>query len=632
MAHYRDDMTTRPETDPGLPIGDDDLWRFAEGTHDGMAHLLGAHLDDSACTFRVWAPSARTVSVVGDFNGWDGAAAPLVPSPAGIWSGRFGGVAHGDRYKYRVLGAGGDVVDKADPMALAAEEPPATASRVWSLDHDWGDGHWMATRGPRNAHDAPISIYEVHLGSWRYEPGGYRALAHQLVEHLDHTGFTHVELMPVMEHPFYGSWGYQTTGYFAPTARYGPPEDLMYLVDLLHQHGHGVVLDWVPSHFPTDAHGLDRFDGTHLYEHEDPRLGFHPDWQSAIFNYDRHEVRSFLLSSARFWLERYHADGLRVDAVASMLYRDYSRNEGEWIPNEHGGRENLGAIAFLQELNRRVYLHHPDAMTMAEESTAWPGVTKPTDAGGLGFGFKWDMGWMNDTLRYIGEDPVHRRWHHDVATFRMVYAFDENFVLPLSHDEVVHGKGSLLARHPGDRWQQLAGLRALYGYQYGLPGKKLLFMGAELAMEAEWNHEQELPWALLDDPAHAGVADWVATLNALLRAEPALHRRDGDPAGFSWVIGDDADNSVLAFLRHADGERSVLVVCGFTPVPRDGYRIGVPLAGPWVELATSDATSFGGGGVGNGVVATEPEPAHGHDQSIVVTVPPLGCCFFALDA
>ncbi|MGI9611408.1 MAG: 1,4-alpha-glucan branching protein GlgB, partial [Acidimicrobiales bacterium] len=515
-------MTDPPGITNALPLEDLDLWRFGEGTHDGLAHILGANPDPTGCSFRVWAPAASAVSVIGAFNDWAADASPLQPSTAGIWSGRVTGAAVGDAYKYRVVTADGMALDKADPVGFATEEPPRTASRIWSLDYSWGDDDWMAGRGAHNAHDAAISIYELHLGSWRYEPGGYRGLAPQLADHLDRTGFTHVELLPVMEHPFYGSWGYQTTGYFAPTARYGAPQDLMYLIDLLHQRGYGVILDWVPSHFPTDAHGLANFDGTHLYEHADPRLGFHPDWRSAIFNYDRHEVRSFLLSSAQFWLERYHADGLRVDAVASMLYRDYSRTESDWLPNEHGGRENLGAIAFLRELNRRVYLTHPDVMTIAEESTAWPGVSKPTDSGGLGFGFKWDMGWMNDTLQYLAEDPVHRSYHHDELTFRMVYAFDENFVLPLSHDEVVHGKGSLLARQPGDEWQRLAGLRLLLGYQYAMPGKKLLFMGAELAMEEEWNHERELPWELLADPAHAGVADWVARLNEIYRAEPAL--------------------------------------------------------------------------------------------------------------
>ena len=436
--------------DPPVPaLAADDLWRFGEGTHDGLAYLFGAHPDPDGTTFRVWAPSARSVSVIGDFNGWSGDGPPLEPSPAGIWSGRVAAARVGTRYKYRIVTTSGAVLDKSDPFAFATEEPPRTASVITHLDYEWGDGDWMAQRAARNRYDAAISHYEVHLGSWRYEPGGYRALAVQLADYLERTGFTHVELMPVMEHPFYGSWGYQTTGYFAPTARYGTPQDLMFLIDHLHQRGFGVVLDWVPSHFPTDAYGLAEFDGTHLYEHADPRLGFHPDWKSAIFNYDRHEVRSFLLSSARFWLERYHADGIRVDAVASMLYRDYSRPAGEWIPNQHGGRENLGAIAFLQEFNRRVYLHHPDTSTVAEESTAWPGVTHPTDGGGLGFGFKWDMGWMNDTLEYFRRDPVHRRWHLGELTFRTVYAFTESFVLPLSHDEVVHGKGSLLAASAG---------------------------------------------------------------------------------------------------------------------------------------------------------------------------------------
>lgn len=617
-----------------LRFTDDDLWRFGEGTHDGLAHLLGARPGRNGCDFAVWAPSAASVAVIGDFNGWDGGAHPLAPSDAGIWWGHVPGARRGDAYKYRIVTHDGFALDKADPVALAAEEPPRTASRIWELDHQWGDAAWMADRHRHNAHDAPMTTYEVHLGSWRYAPGGYRELAVALGDHLDRTGFTHVELLPVMEHPFYGSWGYQTTGYFAPTARYGEPEDLMFLVDHLHQRGYGVLLDWVPSHFPTDAHGLAEFDGTHLYEHADPRLGFHPDWKSAIFNYDRHEVRSFLLSSARFWLEQYHADGLRVDAVASMLYLDYSRKEGEWLPNRDGGRENLGAISFLQELNRRVYLHHPDTVTVAEESTAWPMVSRPTDIGGLGFGFKWDMGWMNDTLRFFGLDPVHRRHHHGELTFRMVYAYDENFVLPLSHDEVVHGKGSLRSRLPGDDWQQRAGLRSLYGYQYGLPGKKLLFMGAELAMNDEWNHEQELPWHLLGHDEHRGVCDWVARLNRLVRAEPALHADDVTPEGFSWVIGDDADNGVVAFLRLAPEARPVLVVLALTPVVRHDYRIGVPVAGEWEVLASSDDAAFGGSGVsvasaGEAVAASTPDKAHGHPQSITITVPPLAATFLA---
>jgi 1,4-alpha-glucan branching enzyme len=617
-----------PLPDPPA-LAADDLWRFGEGTHDGLAYVLGAHPDHDGTTFRVWAPSARSVSVVGDFDGWSNDGAGLAPSPAGIWSGRVAAAHPGHRYKYRIVTAAGAVLDKSDPVAFGSEEPPRTASVITDLRYEWGDGDWMARRAEHNRFDAPISCYEVHLGSWRYEPGGYRALALQLADHLERTGFTHVELMPLMEHPFYGSWGYQTTGYFAPTARYGNPQDLMFLIDHLHQRGFGVVLDWVPSHFPIDAHGLAEFDGSHLYEHADPRLGFHPDWTSAIFNYDRHEVRSFLLSSARFWLERYHADGIRVDAVASMLYRDYSRAAGEWIPNEHGGRENLGAIAFLQEFNRRVYLHHPDTFTVAEESTAWPGVTHPTDGGGLGFGFKWDMGWMNDTLEYMRRDPVHRRWHHDELTFRTVYAFHESFMLPLSHDEVVHGKGSLLTRQPGDRWQQFAGLRLLYGYQYGQPGKKLLFMGSELGMSEEWNHERELPWGLLQYAEHSGVLDWVAALNHLHRDEPALHRCDNSADGFRWVIGNDDANSILAFLRLATAHRPVLVVCNFTAVPRNGYRIGVPVAGRWTMLLNSDDHRFGGSGVGAELVDTDGVAAHGHDVSLAIDVPPLAACFLA---
>ena len=616
--------------DPPVPaLAADDLWRFGEGTHDGLAYLFGAHPDPDGTTFRVWAPSARSVAVVGDFNGWSGEGAPLEPSPAGIWSGRVAAARISNRYKYRIVTNSGAVLDKSDPFAVATEEPPRTASVIAHLDYEWGDGDWMAQRAARNRYDAPISTYEVHLGSWRYEPGGYRALAVQLADYLERTGFTHVELMPVMEHPFYGSWGYQTTGYFAPTARYGKPQDLMFLIDHLHQRGFGVVLDWVPSHFPTDAFGLAEFDGTHLYEHADPRLGFHPDWKSAIFNYDRHEVRSFLLSSARFWLERYHADGIRVDAVASMLYRDYSRPAGEWIPNQHGGRENLGAIAFLQEFNRRVYLHHPDTFTVAEESTAWPGVTRPTDGGGLGFGFKWDMGWMNDTLEYFRRDPVHRRWHLGDLTFRTVYAFNESFVMPLSHDEVVHGKGSLLARQPGDRWQQFAGLRQLFGYQYGPPGKKLMFMGSELGMPDEWNHERELPWGLLQYPEHSGILDWVSALNQLYHDEPALHRGDNSADGFRWIVGNDDANSVLAFVRLATGCRPVLVVCNLTAVPRTSYRIGVPVAGGWSMLLNGDDQRFGGGGMGNDRVETYDVAAHGHDVSLAIDIPPLATCFLA---
>ncbi len=611
-------------------IDADDVAGFAAGTHGQIYTFLGAHPDADGCTFRVWAPAAQQVSVIGDFNGWDGDSAPLTPSDAGVWSGYVSGAAPGAIYKYRIVGRDGAATDRADPVAFAAEEPPRTGSKIWNGGHDWADDEWMATRGPRNRYDAPISVYEVHLGSWRYEPEGYRGLAHQLADYLDETGFTHVELLPVMEHPFYGSWGYQTTGYFAPTARYGEPEDLMYLIDLLHQRGYGVLLDWVPSHFPTDGHGLARFDGTYLYEHADPRLGFHPDWKSAIFNYGRAEVRSFLLSSARLWLDRFHVDGLRVDAVASMLYRDYSRREGEWLPNEHGGRENLEAMSLLRELNESLYLHHPDVQIIAEESTAWPGVSKPTANGGLGFGFKWDMGWMHDTLEFFAKDPVHRNWHLGELTFRMVYAFHEHFVLALSHDEVVHGKGSLLDRQPGDRWQRFANLRLLYGYQFALPGKKLLFMGSEFASPNEWDHEAELPWEVLAQDDHRGVKDYVRALNDLYRSEPALHRVDHDPSGFGWSVADDGENSVLAFFRQAPGERPVLAVMNFTPTPRYGYQLGVPAAGDWTELISGDDVAFGGSGVGNPeTLATTDEPRHGHQHSLTVDLPPLAAIYLA---
>jgi 1,4-alpha-glucan branching enzyme len=629
----------------------DDLWLFNEGAHTRLYEHLGAHptvVDGVAgCRFGVWAPNARTVSVIGDFNGWDGEAAPLAGSDAGIWTGFVPGVGQGDCYKYRIESrADGYRVDKADPLAFRAEMPPRTASVVWDLGgHEWGDGEWMATRGARNALDAPMSIYELHPGSWRHFPGelrslNYRELGPALAEYAVAQGFTHVELLPVMEHPFYGSWGYQTTGYFAPTSRFGTPQDFMSLVDTLHRAGVGVILDWVPSHFPTDEHGLAFFDGTHLYEHADPRKGHHPDWNSAIFNYDRFEVRSFLLSSAHLWLDRYHVDGIRVDAVASMLYLDYSREDGEWIPNEHGGNENLGALRFLKKLNETVYADFPDTQTIAEESTAWPMVSRPTDMGGLGFGMKWDMGWMHDTLRYLEREPVHRRYHQGELTFRMVYAFTENFCLPLSHDEVVHGKGSLLAKMPGDHWQQMANLRALYGYQFGQPGKQLLFMGAELAQETEWDHDGSLPWWLLDRPDHRGMQAWVAHLNHLHRSEPALHERDFTPDGFQWIDASDTGASVLSWLRHparddrgratTDGAREVLVVCNLTPVPRTDYRVGVPRGGHWEELGNSDAVEFGGSGTGNlGGLDARDEPAHGQPWSLPLTLPPLGVLFLA---
>lgn len=612
------------------PLTDDDRWSFNGGTHTSLHDVLGAHVDGDATVFRVWAPSASRVEVVGDFNHWtDGWG--LNPDSSGIWSGRVPGVGLGDIYKYRIVpGDGGAAFDKADPVAFRTQEPPATASMVWDLSYEWGDAQWMGSRGANNALDAPISIYELHLGSWRYEPGGYRAIAHQLADYVTALGFTHVELLPVMEHPFYGSWGYQCTGYFAPTGRYGTPQDLMYLIDYLHQNGIGVILDWVPSHFPSDAHGLSNFDGTHLYEHSDPKVGYHPDWDSLIFNYDRYEVRSFLLSSAMYWLDRYHADGIRVDAVASMLYRDYSRKEGEWIPNEFGGRENLGAISLLKLINRAAYARFPDIQMYAEESTAFPMVTHPTDVGGLGFGQKWDMGWMNDTLAYVSRDPIHRTFHHAELSFRMVYAFNENFTLPLSHDEVVHGKGSLLGKQPGDRWQQFAGLRLLYAYQWAQPGKKLLFMGSEFGVPEEWNHEQELNWGIFGADEHAGIVKWVSDLNKLLRANPALHQLDSDPAGFNWVVGDDATNSVYSFLRFDTQGTPLLFVANFTPVVRDDYRLGVPVAGSWIEVLNGDDLRYGGSGILNqGNLDTEDVFSHGFDNSIRITVPPLTGIFLS---
>ena len=607
-------------------MSDDDRWAFNEGTHADLASVLGSHLDGDGAIFRVWAPSAARVMVIGEFSDWSDGI-DLAPDPSGVWNGYIDGVEHGTVYKYRITGPSGEIFDKADPVAMKAEEPPRTGSLVWDSGYQWNDDAWMAERGEKNSLNAPISIYELHLGSWRYEPGGYRAIAIQLAEYMKELGFTHVELLPVMEHPFYGSWGYQGTGYFAATSRFGDPQDLMYLIDHLHQSGIGVILDWVPSHFPSDAFALARFDGTHLYEHADPKEGYHQDWDSLIFNYGRHEVRSFLLSSAMHWLGAYHADGIRVDAVASMLYRDYSREPGEWVPNIYGGRENLEAISFLQLLNTTAYARHPDIQMFAEESTAFAQVTAPVDAGGLGFGEKWDMGWMNDTLQYISRDPIHRTFHHSELSFRMVYAFTENFTLPLSHDEVVHGKGSLLSKQPGDRWQQFAGLRLLYGYQWAQPGKKLLFMGGEFGVPDEWNHEQELDWTLLAYDEHRGMKDWVSDLNALLTSTPALSDLDNDPTGFRWIVGDDAANSVYAFLRFADDGSPLLFVANFTPIVRQNYRIGVPSAGVWLEAANSDNLRYGGSGVMNESVETDPISTHGHDQSIEVNLPPLGAIF-----
>ncbi|MDH6594973.1 1,4-alpha-glucan branching enzyme [Variovorax sp. TBS-050B] len=621
-----------PVTQPPSGFEAQDAYLFREGTHARLYDHLGCHLSsEGGARFAVWAPNAESVSVVGDWNYWSGDADPLTPEPGGtgIWVGHVPQAAPGQAYKYRIRSRfGGYVVDKADPFAFCAELPPATGSRICDLAYRWNDAEWMATRAARNALDAPMSVYEVHLGSWRRREGqfmGYREIAHELAAYVKQMGFTHVELMPVTEHPFYGSWGYQTTGYFAPTSRFGSPQDFMYLVDHLHQEGIGVLLDWVPSHFPTDEHGLAFFDGTHLYEHADPRQGFHPEWNSSIFNYGRTEVRSFLVSSGLFWLDRYHLDGLRVDAVASMLYLDYARKHGEWIPNRHGGRENLEAIEFLQTLNRAVYREHPDTLTVAEESTAWPRVSRPTDMDGLGFGEKWNMGWMHDVLAYMKEEPIHRKYHHHKLTFSLVYAFHENFVLPLSHDEVVHGKGSLLNKMPGDTWQQFANLRALFGFMWTHPGKKLLFMGGEFGQRREWTHDGELEWWVCGLQDHGGLQRLVAQLNRVYRASPALYQQDFSPAGFEWIVADDSEASVFAFLRKArDGAPPLLVVSNMTPVPRTNYLLGVPKGGFWTEVINTDAVEFGGSGWGNlGSVEAAPVRAHGRSHAVSLTLPPL---------
>ncbi len=613
-------------------LTEEDIRLFRDGTHACLYGKFGCQLrPGGGAHFAVWAPHANAVSVIGEWNSWRPGADALHArgDGSGVWEGPAA-IEPGQAYKYRVTsGADGRSVDKADPFAFYAEVPPAQASRAWALDYEWGDAKWMKERAAHNALDAPMSIYEVHLGSWRRANErtlpNYREVAPQLAEYATRLGFTHVELMPVTEHPFYGSWGYQTTGYFAPSARYGTPQDFMYLVDVLHQAGLGVILDWVPSHFPGDLHGLARFDGTALYEHEDPRQGFHPEWNSHIFNYGRHEVRSFLLSSALWWLERYHLDGLRVDGVASMLYLDYARKHGEWIPNVFGGKENLEAVQFLRELNTLAYQKHPETQSIAEESTAWPQVSRPVQGGGLGFGMKWNMGWMHDTLRYLKEDPIHRRYHHGELTFSLVYAFTENFVLALSHDEVVHGKGSLYSRMPGDAWQKFANLRLLYGYMWTHPGKKLLFMGCEFAQVAEWGHERALEWEHAARPAPAGVQRWIADLNRAYRTERALHERDFSASGFEWIDHSDADASVLAFLRKGADGAVVAVVCNFTPVVRHNYRVGVPVGGAWLEVLNSDSELYGGSGQGNlGRVEASGTRSHGRPFSIELVLPPLG--------
>ncbi|HKF43624.1 MAG TPA: 1,4-alpha-glucan branching protein GlgB [Thermoanaerobaculia bacterium] len=620
---------------------DEDLHLFNEGSHFRAYEKLGAHpvVAGSAegCYFAVFAPNARSVTVMGDWNGWDKAGHPLrARGSSGIWEGVVPGVGAGAVYKYHVASRlRGYRADKADPYGFACEVPPRTGSVVAELDFEWSDSEWMASRRERHRPSSPVSIYEVHLGSWRRPWDSdrfltYREIAPLLAQYAKEMGYTHVELLPVMEHPFYASWGYQVTGYFAPTARYGSPADFQFLVDALHREGIGVILDWVPSHFPSDEHGLGYFDGTHLYEHADPRQGFHPDWKSAIFNYGRAEVRSFLFSSAELWLEKYHADGLRVDAVASMLHWSYSRKAGEWVPNVFGGPENLEAISLLRRLDDYVREAHPDALMIAEESTTWPMVSRPTRIGGLGFDMKWDMGWMNDTLKYFKRDPIHRKYHHTELTFRPMYAYTESFLLPLSHDEVVHMKGSLLSRMPGDDWRKFANLRLLLAYQAAVPGKKLLFMGGEFGQWAEWNHDNALQWHLLSYSPHAGVQKLAAHLNRLYAGEPALHERDFDPSGFEWIDCHDWEYSTLSLLRRGGTpEETILAAFNFTPVTRHRYRIGAPASGFWREIANTDATEYGGSGVGNmGGLRTDDAPAHGRPWSLALTLPPLGAVFF----
>ena len=624
-------------------LSDFDIYLWSEGTHYRAYEKLGAHLTEqngvAGTHFAVWAPNARAVSVLGDFNNWQPGVHPMHSvRSSGIWECFIPGVGQGALYKYAITSRLSNYsVEKADPYGFAAEIRPRTASKVWDLSgYKWNDQEWMARRGRVQALNAPLSIYEVHLGSWRRVPEEgnrwltYREAADWLGDYLYDMGYTHVEFLPLMEHPLDASWGYQTVGYYAPTSRFGTPQDLMYLIDTLHQRGIGVLFDWVPAHFPRDQHGLGYFDGTHLYEHADPRQGEHPDWGTFIFNYGRREVSNFLIGNALFWLDKYHIDGLRVDAVASMLYLDYSRKEGEWTPNEFGGRENLQAIAFLRRLNERIYGEYPDVITIAEESTSWPQVSRPTYLGGLGFGYKWDMGWMHDTLDFMSHDPVHRKYHYNQLTFRLMYAFSENFVLPLSHDEVVHGKRSLLSKMPGDEWQKFANLRLLFGYMYAQPGKKLLFMGGEFGQWNEWNFDASLDWHLLQNPLHRGLQRWVRDLNTFYRGEPAMHVLDCDPAGFEWIDCCDAETSILSLLRKSRSPNDTLaIVCNFTPVPRHNYQIGVPQGGFWQEVLNSDAPLYGGSGQGNfGGTAAVPVPCHGRDYMLTITVPPLGLVAF----
>jgi 1,4-alpha-glucan branching enzyme len=619
---------------------------LAEGTFYRAYEKLGAHLVDRngqrGVQFAVWAPNAKLVSVIGDFNHWNVFANPMEPSSSGVWETFIPHLRQGDVYKYHLESNYGNYwVDKADPYSFAAEIRPHTASRVWDVDgYAWQDGAWMTERGKTNSLDSAISIYEVHLGSWRRLPEEgnrwltYREVAPLLADYVHDAGFTHVEFLPVMEHPFDGSWGYETTGYFAPTSRFGTPTDFMYLVDYLHQRGIGVILDWAAAHFPKDEAGLGFFDGSHLYEHADPRRGEQLDWNTFVFNYGRNEVRSFLISNAQFWFDKYHIDGLRADAVASMLYLDYGRAEGQWIPNAYGGKENLDAIQFLRMLNESVYAAFPNVMTIAEESTSWPNVSRPVYIGGLGFGFKWNMGWMHDLLGYMAQDPVFRSYHHNQITFSLLYAFSENFVLPLSHDEVVYGKGSLLRKMPGDEWQRFANLRLLFGYMFGHPGKKLLFMGGEFGQWSEWNHDSSLDWHLLEVPLHAGLQRWVRDLNTVYRGQPALYQRDFEASGFAWVDCSDFQRSVISFLRRGQNpDDPLLFVCNFTPVVRQNYRVGVPQPGSWSEILNSDAPLYGGSGQGNfGGLQATPLPSHGQPFSLNMTLPPLAVLVFRHDS
>ncbi len=608
-----------------------DIFLFKQGNHFKLYEKMGAQILPEGIQFAVWAPNAEYVAVIGTFNNWDNSKNPLNLrlDGSGIWEGFIPGLKKGTLYKFFISSKFNMYkVEKGDPFGTSWEIAPKTASVAWPLDYKWDDAGWMATRQESNALNKPFSVYEVHAGSWKkhgIESLNYRELAHELAAYIKETGFTHVELMPIMEHPFYGSWGYQTGGYFAPTSRFGTPQDFMYFVDYMHQNGIGVILDWVPSHFPTDEYGLGYFDGTHLYEHEDKRQGFHPDWKSSIFNFGRNEVRNFLISNAFFWLDKYHADGLRVDAVASMLYLDYSRKAGEWIPNEYGGRENIEAINFLKRFNEMVYKEFPGVQTIAEESTSWPMVSKPIYMGGLGFGMKWNMGWMHDSLDYASQDPIYRKYNHNKLTFGLLYAFSENFMLPYSHDEVVHGKGSLLNKMPGDEWQKFANLRLLFGFMYGHPGKKLIFMGCEIGQGREWNFNNSVEWDLLQYPLHAGVKKWVSDLNALYKTEKALYENDFDYRGFEWIDCSDIDGSTLAFMRNcSDPKESIAVICNFTPVPRYNYYIGLPSEGTWKEMLNSDAEIYGGSGMGNyGGVKAYMQPSHGYQYQASLTLPPL---------